>query len=132
MASSLEDEIHSMYREIIDYRGSFGDGTAGIPLPFGRLRESLDGNELQLTEFELVGFLLGGLCHIAMLIDNGGHAQAILLYEEDAEYVLQLKLQGVPKSVIDAYEVFRRSEGDFWESLGPVYREVVLPAESEK
>ena len=69
---TLESEIRSMYQEIVDWNGDFGDGIeTGSFNPFELLRQR------PLTEFEREGVCIAMLCYLMTAIENSTYQSAV-------------------------------------------------------
>lgn len=118
-----EKEIRSMYREIVEYNGNFGDP---IDTP------SFDPWEIvrreALTEFERKGVCVSMLCFLTTAIDNATYEDAVAPYSvRHVGPALRDALFGDLPLMRQALEAFTESEAAFFSALGAVYREWVIP-----
>lgn len=69
---TLEREIWSMYQEIVDWNGYFGDPIETSSFnPFELLRQGV------LTEFRREGVCVAVLCHLMTAINNSTYEDAV-------------------------------------------------------
>ena len=120
---TIEIEIRSMYQEIVDWNGDFGDPIeTGSFNPFELLRQG------SLTEFEHEGVCVAMLCYLMTAIDNSTYEAAVSSPEtRQVRLVLRDALCLDVPLVKRALAAFLESEEAFVSALDVVYRECVVP-----
>ncbi len=120
---TLEREIRSMYQEIVDWNGYFGDPIeTGSFNPFELLRQGV------LTEFQREGVCVALLCYLMTAIDNSTYEDAVSGPTAcQVGLVLREALCEDVPAVKRALSAFLESEEAFVSALHTVYRECVVP-----
>ncbi len=119
-----KDEILSMYREIVDYSGSFGD-----PIETPNFNPWQVANYDELTEFERKGVCVSMLCYMMTAIDNSTIENAVVSdIGRDARRVFRSGMVDEFPIVTNALASFFSSEGDFVAALDIIYHEWIVPA----
>ena len=119
---TLESEIRSMYQEIVDWEGCFGDPIeTGSYNPFELLRQG------SLTDFEREGVCVATLCYLMTAIDNSTYESAVSDPQaRQVRLILRDALCEAVPLVKRALSAFLESEEAFKIALHAVYREIVL------
>ncbi len=120
---SLKSEIWSMYQEIVDWKGDFGDpiGTGSFN-PFELLRQET------LTDDKRQGVCVAMLCYLQTAIDNSTYNEAVSgPMARQVRLVLHKSLCEDAPILNRAHNAFLESEDAFVSALDVVYHDFVIP-----
>jgi len=113
-----------MYREIVSYDGNFGD-----PIDWGPY-DPLEVLEVGgCTSDELDGVSIAAICQVVSACDNATFSDSKHVFLKRLTGLLETGNFSVQFPIVNAAKTYihASSEEAFYESLGPIYQQIVLP-----